>query len=63
MNMRRFVFLATLAAGVTAAYLMQKRGESLMTIVKKTINNPLGTLADELKLALMPAQKALSSEV
>ena len=61
MNMRRFVFLATLAAGITAAYLMQKRGESLMTIVKKTINNPLGALAEELKLALAPAQKSLPS--
>ncbi|SEB59750.1 hypothetical protein [Terriglobus roseus] len=63
MKIQRFVFLATLVAGVTAAYLMQKRGESLMTIVKKTINNPLGTLADELKLALMPAQKSLPSAV
>ena len=61
MNMRRFVFLATLAAGITAAYLMQKRGESLMTIVKKTINNPLGALAEELKLALAPTQKSLPS--
>ncbi len=61
MNMRRFVFLATLAAGITAAYLMQKRGESLLTIVKKTISNPLGALADELKLAFAPAQKALPS--
>ena len=63
MNMKRFVFLATLAAGITAAYLMQKRGESLLTIVKKTISNPLGALADELKLALQPAQKALTSGV
>jgi hypothetical protein len=63
MKIQRFVFIATLVAGVTAAYLMQKRGESLMTIVKKTISNPLGTLADELKLALMPAQKALPTSV
>jgi hypothetical protein len=52
MNMKRFVFLATLAAGITAAYLMQKRGESLMNIVKKTVSNPLGALAEELKLAV-----------
>jgi hypothetical protein len=63
MNMRRFVILATFAAGITAAYLMQKRGESLLTIVKKTVTNPLGALADELKLALVPAQKALPSAV
>ena len=63
MKIQRFVFIATLVAGITAAYLMQKRGESLMTIVKKTINNPLGALAEELKLALQPAQKALPSAV
>jgi hypothetical protein len=61
MNIKKFVFLATLAAGVTAAYLMQKRGESLLTIVKKTLTNPLGALADELKLAVAPAQKSLPS--
>lgn len=62
MNMKRFVFLATLAAGVTAAYLMQKRGESLLTIMKKTLSNPLAALADELKLALVPSsQRALTS--
>ena len=27
--MKRFLFIATIAAGVAAAYLMQKRGESL----------------------------------
>lgn len=63
MNMKRFVFIATLAAGITAAYLMQKRGESLLAIAKKTLANPLGALADELKLALQPAQKALPSQV
>ena len=61
MNIRRFVFIATFAAGITAAYLMQKRGESLLTIIKKTLTNPLGTLAEELKLAVMPAQKTLPS--
>jgi|GEM_PF-4952915 len=55
MKMKRFVFLATLAAGVTAAYLMQKRGESLVSIVKKTLSNPLAALADELRLALIPS--------
>jgi hypothetical protein len=61
MKMRRFVFLATLAAGITAAYLMQKRGESLLTIAKKAISNPFGALADELRLAVAPAQKTLPS--
>ncbi len=59
--MKRFLFIATIAAGVAAAYLMQKRGESLVSILKKTVTNPLGTLADELKLLAMPAQKSLPS--
>lgn len=64
MKMRRFVFLATLAAGVTAAYLMQRRGESLLNIVKKTVSNPLGALAEELRLAVLPqSQHQLPSEV
>jgi hypothetical protein len=64
MNMKRFVFLATLAAGVTAAYLMQKRGESLLNIVKKTVSNPLAALADELRLAVLPhSQRSLTAEV
>ena len=64
MKMKRFVFLATLAAGVTAAYLMQRRGESLLTIVKKTVSNPLGALAEELRLAVSaPTQHRLTSEV
>jgi hypothetical protein len=59
--MKRFLFFATIAAGVTAAYLMQKRGESLGTILKKAITNPLGTLAEELKMLAMPSQKTLPS--
>lgn len=59
--MKRFFFIATIAAGVAAAYLMQKRGESLLTIMKKAVSNPLGALADELKMLAMPAQKSLPS--
>ena len=59
--MKRFLFIATIAAGVAAAYLMQKRGESLLTIMKKAVGNPLGALADELKMPAMPAQKGLPS--
>ncbi len=59
--MKRFLFFATIAAGVAAAYLMQKRGESLVSILKKTVTNPLGALADELKMIAMPSQKALPS--
>ena len=59
--MKRFLFIATIAAGVAAAYLMQKRGESLATILKKTVTNPLGALAEELKRLAMPAPKGLPS--
>lgn len=59
--MKRFLFIATIAAGVAAAYLMQKRGESMLTIMKKAVSNPLGALADELKMLAMPAQKSLPS--
>ncbi len=59
--MKRFLFITTIAAGVVAAYLMQKRGESLATIVKKAVTNPLGALADELKMLAMPSQKTLPS--
>ena len=59
--MKRFLFITTIAAGVVAAYLMQKRGETLGTIVKKIVSNPLGALAEELKRFAMPAQKSLPS--
>lgn len=59
--MKRFLFIATIAAGVAAAYLMQKRGESLGNILKKAVSNPLGALADELKMLATHSQKSLPS--
>ena len=38
--MKRFLFITTIAAGVVAAYLMQKRGESLATIHEKGDHQP-----------------------
>lgn len=50
--MKRLSFWITLLAGATAAYLMYRRGESLPTIAKQTVTNPLGTFTSELKQAL-----------
>ena len=45
--MRKLIYWASIAAGVTAAYLMYKRGVPLGTIAKKAITNPMGTLVSE----------------
>ena len=50
--MKRILFWATIASGVAAAYLMIRRGESLGTIARKTLTNPIGTLVTELKTAV-----------
>ena len=39
--------LATVVSGFVAAYLMYRRSESLGTIVKQTITNPVGSLVSE----------------
>jgi hypothetical protein len=48
-SMNRLILFATVAAGVIAAYLMYKRGESIGTIAKNTITNPIGSLVTEVK--------------
>ncbi len=50
--MRRLFVWASLLSGVAAAYLMYKRGESLGTIASRTVSNPVGTLATEIKNTL-----------
>lgn len=47
--MKRFIFWGTVLSGVAAAYLMYRRGESVGSIAKNTILNPVGALANELK--------------
>ena len=46
-----FVF-ATLVCGFVAAYMMYKRGESLGSIAKQTITNPVVSLVSEVKDAI-----------
>ena len=47
--MKRALFWGTLVAGAVAAYMMYRRGESLGTIAKQTITNPVGSLVAEVK--------------
>lgn len=47
--MRKFIFWATVASGVAAAYLMLRRGESFSTAVSQTLAHPVGTLATEIR--------------
>jgi len=39
-------------SGCVAAYLMYRRGESLGTIARRTITNPVGSLVTEVKNAV-----------
>ena len=48
-SMKKLIFYATVIAGFVAAYMMYRRGESLGTIAKQTITNPVGSLVSEVK--------------
>ena len=50
--MNKLILFATIASGVVAAYLMYKRGESIGTIAKNAITNPIGSLVTEVKNTL-----------
>lgn len=47
--MKRWIFWLTIASGVTAAYLMLKRGASLEEVANNAMTHPFGSLFDELK--------------
>ena len=49
--MKKVIFWGTMIAGVAAAYMMYRRGESLGTIAQRTVTNPLGSLVTELNTA------------
>jgi len=48
-SLKKVIFYATVISGFIAAYLMYRRGESLGTIAKQTITNPVGALVSEVK--------------
>ena len=50
--MRKIIVLATVACGVVAAYLMYRRGESLLSIASNAITNPVGSMVSEVKNAV-----------
>lgn len=47
--MKRAIYWGSVLAGVIAAYLMYRRGESLGTIAQKAIGNPVGSFVNEVK--------------
>ena len=48
-SINRLILFATVASGIIAAYLMYRRGESLGSIAKQAITNPIGSLVSEVK--------------
>jgi hypothetical protein len=51
-SLRKIVFFATIISGLVAAYMMYRRGESIGSIAKQTITNPVGSLVSEVKSAV-----------
>jgi len=45
----KVLFYATIVSGVVAAYLMYRRGESVVSIATKTVTNPVGSMVSEVK--------------
>ena len=45
----KIVLYATVISGFIAAYLMYRRGESLVSIARKTVTNPVGSMVTEVK--------------
>jgi hypothetical protein len=45
----KVILYAAVISGFVAAYLMYRRGESIVTIAKNTVTNPIGSLVSEVK--------------
>lgn len=48
-SLQKVILFATIVSGFVAAYLMYRRGESLGSIAKRAITNPVGSLVSEVK--------------
>jgi hypothetical protein len=48
-TLSKVVLYATVISGVVAAYLMYRRGESILSIARKTVTNPVGSLVSEVR--------------
>ena len=45
----KIVVYATVISGFVAAYVMYRRGESMVSIARKAVTNPVGSLVSEVK--------------
>jgi putative effector of murein hydrolase len=43
------ILYVTVISGFVAAYMMYRRGESLVSIARKSVTNPIGSLVSEVK--------------
>jgi hypothetical protein len=50
--MKKAIYWGTIVAGAVAAYLMYRRGESLGSIARSAIGNPVGALVNEVQNAV-----------
>jgi hypothetical protein len=48
-KLSKLIVYATVISGFVAAYLMYRRGESLVAIATKTATNPVGSLVSEVQ--------------
>jgi hypothetical protein len=48
----KMIVYATVISGLVAAYLMYRRGESLVAIARQTVTNPAGSLISEVQNAV-----------
>jgi hypothetical protein len=48
-KLNKIIVHATVISGFVAAYLMYRRGESIVAIARKTVTNPVGSLVSEVK--------------
>lgn len=48
-TLSKIILYATVISGFVAAYLMYRRGESMFSIARKTVTNPVGSLVPEVK--------------
>jgi hypothetical protein len=46
---RKVILYATVVSGFIAAYLMYRRGESIVSIARNAVINPVGSLVSEVK--------------
>jgi hypothetical protein len=48
-TLSKVLLYATVISGIVAAYLMYRRGESMFSIARNAVTNPVGSLVSEVK--------------